>query len=62
MKPKTFTVDTRSARAAMNFARRSAFGMIATENLSPARLKVLLGAMSVTVRSAIAGSSDAIGV
>jgi len=36
--------------------------MIATEHLSPARLNVLLGAMSVIVRSAIPGPSEAIGV
>ena len=49
-------------RPAMNFSRSAALGMTATEHLSPARLKVLLGAMSVIVRSAISGSSDAIGV
>ena len=49
-------------RPLTNFSRSAALGMTATEHLSPARLKVLLGAMSVIVRSAISGSSDAIGV
>ena len=35
--------------------------MMATENLRPGRLKVLLGAMRVIVRSAISGSSEAMG-
>ena len=35
--------------------------MTATETLSPARLNVLLGAISVIVRCSISGPSEAIG-
>ena len=45
----------------MKRSRSAAFGMTATETLSPARLNVLLGAISVIVRRSISGPSEAIG-
>ena len=56
-----FGVWTMSRRAATNFSLSAWFGMTATAHLSPARLKVLLGAMRVMVRASISGSSEAIG-
>ena len=46
---------------AVSRSRAEAFGTIATAHLSPVRLNVLLGAMSVTVRASISGDSVAIG-